>query len=80
MLGTVKRTAVTEPANCRASERQLACTRARAGRRYPWRGRDAGALTSGLSNQCCDDLPDLRLELGLAATGLRHKRHVLQGW
>ena len=32
-----------------------------------------------LRNRCCDDLPELRLELGYAAKRLRHKRHVLQG-
>ena len=32
-----------------------------------------------LRNVCCDDLPELRLELGLAVKRLRHKRHVLRG-
>jgi transposase len=32
-----------------------------------------------LRNVCCDDLPELRLELGLAVKRLRHKRHVLDG-
>jgi transposase len=32
-----------------------------------------------LRNVCCDDLPELRLELGLAAKRLRRKRHVLAG-
>ncbi len=32
-----------------------------------------------LRNLCCDDLPELRRELRLAAKRLRHKRHVLQG-
>jgi transposase len=32
-----------------------------------------------LRNLCCDDLPELRLELGLAAKRLRHKRRVLDG-
>jgi transposase len=32
-----------------------------------------------LRNVCCDDLPELRLELGLAVKRLRHKRHVLHG-
>jgi transposase len=32
-----------------------------------------------LRNVCCDDLPELRLELRLAVGRLRHKRHVLRG-
>ena len=32
-----------------------------------------------LRNVCCDDLPELRLELGLAVKRLRHKRRVLAG-
>ena len=32
-----------------------------------------------LRNVCCDDLPELRLELGLAVKRLRHKRPVLHG-
>ena len=32
-----------------------------------------------LRNLCCADLPELRLELGLAVKRLRHKRHVLRG-
>jgi transposase len=32
-----------------------------------------------LRNVCCDDLPELRLELWLAVKRLRHKRHVLAG-
>jgi transposase len=32
-----------------------------------------------LRNVCCEDLPELRLELGLAVKRLRHKRRVLAG-
>jgi transposase len=32
-----------------------------------------------LRNVCCHDLPELRLELRLAAKRLRHKRAVIQG-
>jgi transposase len=32
-----------------------------------------------LRNVCCDDLPELRLELALAIKRLRHKRRVLDG-
>ncbi len=32
-----------------------------------------------LRNLCCDDLAELRLELGLAVKRLRHKRRVLRG-
>src|SRR5215211_533101 len=32
-----------------------------------------------LRNLCCDDLAELRVELGLAVKRLRRKRHVLQG-
>jgi transposase len=32
-----------------------------------------------LRNVCCDDLPELRLELRLAVQRLRHKRHALHG-
>jgi transposase len=32
-----------------------------------------------LRNVCCDDLPELRLEVGLAVKRLRHKRRVLAG-